>query len=93
MIPAMDPGIGAMGVEVCSGPGSYASGLFNTLSSLCFSVVLNVCPDETEDGMGRELGTEAAVVPTEGLIIRFVRGSGLGPSLEPSSGVDLEPRA
>ena len=81
----MDPGIGAMGVEVCSGPGSYASPFFDTLSSTspCFSVVLNICPDKTGEGMGRELGAEAAVVPTE--VLRFVRGSGLGPCLVPSS--------
>lgn len=69
----IDPGMGAMGVEVCCGPGSYDS-FFNTLFSRspCFSVVLKICPDEAGDGRGRELGAEAAVLPIEGLIIRFI---------------------
>lgn len=79
--------MGAMGVEVCSGPGSYASLFFKTTSttSPCFSAVLKACPDEAGDGMGRELGAEAAVLPIEGLIIGVLQVSGLGLSLEPSS--------
>lgn len=82
--PGMDPCMGAMGVEVCSGPGSYPSSFFNNLfpTSPCFSVLLKVCPDEAGDGMGRELGAEADVLPMEALTVRFVRGSGLGPCLE-----------
>lgn len=83
MKPGMDPSMGAMGVEVWSGPGSNAS-------SPCFSVDFNVCPEEAGDGMGRELGAVAAVVPTD---VLMVRGSGLGPCLEPFSSAGLEPWA
>lgn len=85
--PGMDPCTGAMGVEVCCGPGSYASLFIITSSSTSFIfIVLRVCPNEAEDGMGRELGAEADALAFKGLIARFVQGSEVGPS----SGAGLE---
>lgn len=89
--PGRIPGMGAMGVEVCSGPGSYASLFFKTTSTIspCFSAALKACPDEAGDGMRRELGAEAAVLPLEGLIIGVLQVSGLGPSLKPYSAAGI----
>lgn len=67
--------MGAMGVEVCSGPGSYAPSAFNTLSPTS-----TLLPDRT----GRELGANPVVLAVEVVVMIFV------PLLAASSGLELE---